>query len=187
MKTPLEDATEFLALSAREVGQMRNVFHKMDTNKSGDISVDEFSVFIKEKRTKVIDRIFVIGSPDEEAEEEEVVQLTFGEFLKAIGQFCMFGPPEVGFLSVRHFCLCCNSLVYIFVLLCFASFVCFCVCTTDIPCFQCMTQTVWDTFKWQRWRSCSRWFMDQGLTCLPIKHSPSLRQMTVTFDEVDSC
>merc|ERR1711871_141979 len=95
MKTTLEDATEFLALSAREVGQMRNVFHKMDTNKSGDISVDEFSVFIKEKRTKVIDRIFVIGSPDEEAEEEEVVQLTFGEFLKAIGQFCMFGPPEM--------------------------------------------------------------------------------------------
>ena len=74
---------------------MRNVFHKMDTNKSGDISVDEFSVFIKEKRTKVIDRIFVIGSPDEDAEEDEVVQLTFGEFLKAMGQFCMFGPPEV--------------------------------------------------------------------------------------------
>merc|ERR1711871_717766 len=95
MKTPLEDATEFLALSAKEVGILRNVFHKMDTNKSGDITVDEFSVFIKEKRTKVIDRIFVIGSPGEEADTDDVVQLTFGEFCKAIGQFCMFGPPEM--------------------------------------------------------------------------------------------
>merc|ERR1711871_451410 len=95
MKTPLEDATEFLALSAKEVGIMRGVFHKMDSNKSGDTTVDEFSVFIKEKRTKAIDRIFVIGSPGEEADTDDVVQLTFGEFCKAIGQFCMFGPPEM--------------------------------------------------------------------------------------------
>jgi F-box/leucine-rich repeat protein 2/20 len=89
LKTPLEDATEFLALGPDEIGVLRKVFHKMDKNKSGDITVDEFCNMIGEKHTQVIDRIFVMLDGDGDS------RLTFGEFVKAIGTFGMFGPPEM--------------------------------------------------------------------------------------------
>ena len=78
-----------LRLKKKEIAKLYSVFNKHDDDKSGTIEAKEFYNIIKEPQTLFGDAIFSIIDLDGSG------TLDFGEFVEAVGTFCMFGKMEI--------------------------------------------------------------------------------------------
>ena len=87
---PVKYSIEFLALNAAEIRKFMDYFEKIDKDHTGFITPDELFAYIGERRCEYGTSLFkMLDSFDADG------KLDFGEFMKAVGTFCLFGKEEV--------------------------------------------------------------------------------------------
>ena len=91
-KGPVEDTADFLSMSSNDLEKFQKIYKKIDKDRDGYISLDEFRIFIgkPEEMSRYSNHIFIlsIGHPPNDD------RLDFGISLKAISMFCMFSKEE---------------------------------------------------------------------------------------------
>lgn len=98
---PLTVATELMALLPSEMNAFVKLFMRMDYDRSGDVSMEEFMSFANISNVELASKVFhfLDGSGDG--------ILSFPEFLLSIGRICLFGAVELvqmtySFMAVNH-------------------------------------------------------------------------------------
>jgi Ca2+-binding EF-hand superfamily protein len=87
-KNKLKDMVEFLAMGEDDVMGLMAAFKEMDTDDSGEVSLEEFFDYIDVDRSIFGDKLFSF------LDESNDGQLDFPEFFNAVGTYCMFGTNE---------------------------------------------------------------------------------------------
>ena len=88
---PLEGARQLMALSEEEMDRWVRVFRRFDVQEEGSFLLDDFflSVEVLPNNDFARDLFTSLGATDEEGRVE------FGDFLKVMSTFCLFGLEEV--------------------------------------------------------------------------------------------
>ncbi len=87
---PLKYAVELMALDMKDLDEWMTAFEKMDKEKEGYVSIDQIFEYIEETPTEIAKEVFLSADAiDTEGNIE------FGDFMRAVGIFCLFGKDEV--------------------------------------------------------------------------------------------
>jgi Ca2+-binding EF-hand superfamily protein len=91
LTNPIINASEMMALSDKELQRWKNYFYDFDKEKSGFVSMIYFFKSIDEPFTEFGKDLFL----SLDALDPETDGIEFGDFIKAISTYCLFGPEEI--------------------------------------------------------------------------------------------
>ena len=94
----VQEIMDFIGIGEVEVRELNRVFRAMDTDASGQVSVNEMFVYIKEKPTQLGDALFEML--DETSGDGE---MNFSEFVHAVCTLSMFGRAEILRFCFAHY------------------------------------------------------------------------------------
>jgi Ca2+-binding EF-hand superfamily protein len=87
---PITAAIDLMVLSPQDLNNWANVFESIDENKEGFLDINQIFSFLEETPTDTSIEIFRYVDAFDEDE-----QIEFGDFMRAIGTYCMFGKDEL--------------------------------------------------------------------------------------------
>jgi Ca2+-binding EF-hand superfamily protein len=87
---PIASAIDLMVLSPQDLNRWADHFEEIDVEKEGAITLDSIFTFLRETPTETAIEIFKYSDA---IDEEDLIE--FGDFMRAVGTYCMFGRDEV--------------------------------------------------------------------------------------------
>jgi len=93
MDQKVHDVVEKFCLTQSEIRKLWHIYHVIDTDDSGTVSVVEIFRLIKERPNSVIAPYLIEYISDLEKEQGD--RLSFVEFVRSIAKYCLLTPPQI--------------------------------------------------------------------------------------------